>query len=126
MIDVGELDRVVLVASGVFVGRDVAGILVANEAPGVKKTLIHAGGVRMDGSRGSRRLLGRLVRKSLFGSMLDLMSVFNLQVGAKRIAHPPARITHRKPKRRMTRMMTQSRLSFSGAFTCSIISIYRH
>jgi hypothetical protein len=126
---VGEfmiMGGIVLVSSGVFVGSDVTGMLVSNAAPGVKKTLIHAGCVRMEGSRGSRKSLGRLVRKSLFGSMLDPMSVSNLQVGAKRIAHPPARIIQRKPTRRITRMMTQSRLSFSGAFSCPIISIYDH
>ena len=125
---VGRGDRVivggvVIVGSGVFViGIVGTGMLVSNKAPGVRKTLSHAGGVKIEGLRGSRKSLGRLVRKSLFGFMLDPMSVSRLQVGAKRIAHPPARITHIKPIKRMTRMMTQSRLSFSGAFTCSAIS----
>ena len=34
---------VVLVASGVFVGSDVIGGFVGNNAPGVRNTLIHAG-----------------------------------------------------------------------------------
>ena len=39
----GFVEMVVLVATGVFVGSAVAGMLVSNEAPGVRKTLIHAG-----------------------------------------------------------------------------------
>lgn len=31
-----------------------AGVLVAKDAPGVRNTFIHAGCVRMDGSRGSK------------------------------------------------------------------------
>ena len=107
------VDTTVLVATGVFVGRDVTGTLVSNDEPGVRKTLSQAGCVRMDRSRGSSNSLGRLVRKSLFGSMFDLISVFSFQVGAKRIAHPPARITHKNPNKRMIRMIIQSRLSFS-------------
>lgn len=122
---VGEIiavGRVVFVASGVLVGREVTGMLVGNDAPGVRKTLIHTGCVRMEGSRGSRKPLGRLVRKTLFGSMLDPISVSNLQVGEKRIAHPPARLTQRNPMSKMTRMMIQSRLFLSGAFSRSAIS----
>ena len=33
---------------------DEAGVLVAKDAPGVRNPSIHAGGVRMDGSRGSK------------------------------------------------------------------------
>ena len=111
----------VFVTSGVFVGRDVTGALVRNDAPGVRKTLIHTGCVRMEGSRGSRKPLGRLVRKALSGSMLDPISVSIFQVGEKRIAHPPARITQRNPMSKMTRMMIQSRLFLSGAFSRSAI-----
>lgn len=52
----------VTVGGRVFVGRGVAGTLVSNDAPGVRKTLIQAGCVRMDGSRGSIKSSERLVR----------------------------------------------------------------
>jgi hypothetical protein len=49
----------------------VNGVLVANEAPGVRKKLAQAGCVRMEGSTGSMNPFGLPVRKSLFGSRLD-------------------------------------------------------
>jgi hypothetical protein len=88
-----------------------AGVLVSNNAPGVRKILIHAGCVRMEGSRGSRKSLGRLVRKLLFGSILDPILVFSFQLGEKWIPHCPASITQTNPKRRIMRMTTQSRRS---------------
>ena len=116
----------VLIVSGVFVGRGVPGSLVRNDAPGVRKTSIHTGCVRMEGSRGSKKSLGRLVRKMLFGSMLDPISVSNFQVGEKRIAHCPATMTHRNPIRRMMRIMIQSRRLRSGTFSCSVILPIAH
>lgn len=112
------VDGIVTVGFIVFVIAAVgSGVLVSNKAPGVRKTLIHTGCVRMEGSRGSRKSLGRLVRKLLFGSMLDPILVFSFQLGEKRIAHCPARITHRNPISRIMRMMIQSRRSRSGAFS---------
>ena len=67
----------------------------------------------MDASRGSIKLTGRLVRKSLFGSMLDPMLASIFQRGAKRAACSPATITQRNPTRRMIRMMTPKRMMTS-------------
>ena len=54
---VGEttaVDSMVLVAMGVLTATVVgAGVRVSNNAPGVKKTLIQTGCVRIEGSRGS-------------------------------------------------------------------------
>ena len=93
-------------------GNDVP---VANEAPGVRKTLIHAGFVRMAGSTGSMNPLGLRVRKSLFGSRLDSILVSSSQRGVKRSAHSPASNMQKSPNRRMRTMITQSRLSCSNA-----------
>ena len=89
---------------------------VANEAPGVRKTLIHAGFVRMAGSTGSINPLGLRVRKSLFGSSLDSILASSSQCEVKRSAHPPARSMNKSPIIRMRRMIAQSRLSCSSAF----------
>ena len=94
-------------------GNDVP---VANEAPGVRKTLIHAGFVRMAGSTGSMNPLGLRVRKSLFGSRLDSILVSSSQRGMKRSAHSPASSMQKSPNKRMRTMITQSRLSCSNAF----------
>lgn len=94
-------------------GNDVP---VASEAPGVRKTLIHAGFVRMAGSTGSMNPLGLRVRKSLFGSRLDSILVSSSQRGVKRRAHSPASRMQKSPNRRMRTMITQSRLSCSNAF----------
>jgi hypothetical protein len=59
------------------------GVPVANEAPGVRKRFIQPGGVRMDCSIGSMKLLGRRVRKSLFGSRFESISVCSSQLGEK-------------------------------------------
>jgi len=87
--------------------------MVANDAPGVRKASIHAGFVRMAESIGSMNPSGLLVRKSLFGSILDCTFVSNSQRGVKRSAQPPASRIHKSPNRRMKAMSTQSRLSFS-------------
>jgi hypothetical protein len=88
-------------------------VTVENDAPGVRKAFIHAGLVRIAGSTGSMNPPGLLVRKSLFGSILDPTFVSNSQCGVKRSAQPPASRIHKSPKRRMKAMTTQSRLSFS-------------
>jgi len=93
-----------------------SGVLVVNEAPGVRKTLIQTGCVRISGSTGSMNPLGLRVRKSLFGSMLDAMSVSSFQLGEKRSAHCPAAIIHRNPINRIMRIMIQSYRSCSNAF----------
>jgi len=97
----------VLAGNGVRVGRN-------NEAPGVRNTSIHAGLVRMAGSRGSKKLTGRLVRKSLLGSRFDPILVSSFQLGAKRSAHPLARRMQMNPNSRIKIMiMNETRLSFS-------------
>ena len=102
------------VAVAVPVGR---GIRVSKEAPGVRKTSIQAGLVRMAGSRGSKKPTGRLVRKSLLGLRFDPMLVFNFQRGAKRSAHPLARMIQINPNKRIRIiMMPESRRSFSRVF----------
>ena len=90
-------------------------VTVENEAPGVSKSLIHAGFVRMAGSTGSMNPLGLLVRKSLFGSSLDSTLASSSQSGGKRSAHVPASRMHKSPNRRMRAMITQSRLPCSIA-----------
>ena len=122
---------VTVVVSGVLVltGTGVAvlagnGVRVGNDAPGVRNTSIHAGLVRMAGSRGSMKLTGRLVRKSLLGSRFDPMLVFSFQFGAKRSAHPLARMMQMNPNNRIkTMMMTESRLSFSRGWVFMEMSI---
>jgi hypothetical protein len=88
-------------------------VTVENDAPGVRTALIQAGFARMAGSTGSMNPPGLLVRKSLFGSILDSTFVSNSQRGVKRSAQPPASRIHKSPNRRMKTMTTQSRLSFS-------------
>ena len=104
---VGGISASVLAFEGmlvmVLVGR---GVRVGREAPGVRKILIHAGLVRMAGSMGPIRLTGRLVRKSLFGSRFEPMLVFSFQLGAKRSAHPLARMMHMNPNSRISMMMS--------------------
>ena len=109
----------VLAGKGVRVGKD-------DDAPGVRNTSIHAGLVRMAGSRGSRKLTGRLVRKSLLGSRFDPMLVFSFQLGAKRSAHPLVMMMQMNPNSRInTMMMTESRLSFSRGWVFMETSIDR-
>jgi len=88
-------------------------VTVETDAPGVRYAFIQAGFVRMAGSTGSMNPPGLLVRKSLFGSILDSTFVSNSQRGVKRSAQPPASRIHKSPNRRMKTMTTQSRLSFS-------------
>jgi hypothetical protein len=88
-------------------------VTVENGAPGVRTALIHAGFVRIAESTGSMNPPGLLVRKSLFGSILDCTFVSNSQCGVKRRAQPPASRIHKSPNRRMKAMTTQSRLSLS-------------
>lgn len=112
----------VFVPMGVFVCG--TGDLASTDAPGVRYTLNQTGCVMMDGSRGSKNPKGRFVRKSLFGSRFDCILVFSFQVGEKRIANCAARMTHRNPRRRMIRIMIQSRLSCSGALLFPFIFIW--
>ena len=94
----------------VFTDVDVgAGVFVAEDAPGVRKTFIHAGCVRMDGSRGAKKPSGLELRKFPFGSRRDSMLVSSLQLGAKRSAHPLVSRMQKNPSRMRTRMMSQSR-----------------
>ena len=124
-VEVGELISVgtgVTVLIGVFVAPNNGGnVFISNNAPGVRKLLMRICWVRMDGSTGSYKLSGRLVRKSLSGSRFDLILVSNLQRGEKRAACSPATITHRNPIKRMIRMMIQSRRSRSDVFPFSRI-----
>lgn len=92
------------------------GVLVINEAPGVRKRLIQTGSVRMEGSTGSMNPLGLRVRKSRFGSRFESILAFSFQLGEKRNAHCPATITHKNPISRMMGTISQSRRSFSEAF----------
>ena len=110
----------VAVAVFVFVGT---GVLVLNRAPGVRNDASQEGGVRIAGSTGAILLMGMFVRKSLFGLSLDPILVSSLQLGEKRTAHCPATITHKKPSRMMSRIMIQSRRSFSRA--CIVASVGR-
>lgn len=92
------------------------GVLVTNDAPGVRKTFSQEGCVRIAGSTWPKNAGGLLVRKSLLGLILDSMLVFNVQRGAKRRAHCAARMTHRNPITRMMGRMSQSRRSRSDVF----------
>jgi hypothetical protein len=98
----------------VLVGEGVGGTSVAKEAPGVRKTSIQAGLVRMDGSRGSKNPIGMLVRKSLSGLRFERISAGSFQLGAKRSAHPLERMIQMNPTKRISSMrMSESRLSRS-------------
>lgn len=55
--------------------------------------------------------LGRLVRKSLFGSRFDCIVAASCQLGAKRMAIDPAQISSRNPMRIIMVMISQSRRS---------------
>ena len=55
------------------------GVPVTKDAPGVRNTLIQLGCVRMDASTGSMNPSGLWVRKLLFGSRWESISVFNCQ-----------------------------------------------
>jgi hypothetical protein len=135
LVDVGVTeglgtDMLVAVLDGtkvnVPVGDGIGGTGVSKEAPGVRKTSIQAGLVRMDGSRGSKNPIGMFVRKSLSGLRFDPMSAGSFQLGAKRSAQPLEMIIQMNPTRRMSSMRpTESRLSrsLSGAFMET--SIYR-
>ncbi len=105
----------VLVFEGMLVTVLVGnGVRVGSKIPGVRNTLIHAGWVRMAGSMGSMKLAGRLVRKSLLGLRFEPILVFSFQLGAKRSAHPLARMMQTNPNNRIRIiMMPESRLSFS-------------
>ena len=98
------------------------GVRVGSKMPGVRNTLIHAGWVRMAGSMGSMRLAGRLVRKSLLGLKFEPILVFSFQLGAKRSAHPLARMMQMNPNNRIRIIMIPDpRLSFSrGCMEMSI------
>ena len=114
-------DVVVFAGTSVTVAVPVGrGIWVSNEAPGVRKTSIQAGLVRMAGSRGSMKPTGRLVRNSLLGLRFDPMLVFSFQRGAKRTAHPLARMIQMSPNNRI-RIMTMIELRLS--FSCSRVFI---
>lgn len=109
----------VKVGNGVRVGND-------NDAPGVRKTSIQAGLVRIAGSRGSIKLTGRLVRKSLLGLRFDPILVFSFQLGAKRSAHPLAKMIQKNPNNRIKTMTrAESRLSFSRGLVFIETSIHR-
>ena len=92
-----------------------SGVTVESEAPGVRKSLIQAGFVRMAGSTGSMNPSGLCVRKSLFGSSWDSTLASSSQRGVKRSAQPPASRIARSPNKRMRAMTDQSRFSFSVA-----------
>ena len=119
----------VRVGSGTFVAVKVGnGVRVGNDnaAPGVRKTSIQTGLVRIAGSRGSIKLTGRLVRKSLLGLRFDSILVSSFQLGAKRSAHPLAKMIQKNPNNRIkTMMMPESRLSFSRGLVCIETSIHR-
>ena len=101
------------------------GIGVEKDAPGVRKMSIQAGFVRMEGSRGSIKPNGTLVRKSLSGLRFDPMFESSLQLGAKRSAHPLEKIIHMNPNRRMSSIRRiESRRSFSRSRVCMETSVY--
>ena len=103
------------------------GVLVEKIAHGVRKMPSQGGLVRIAGSRGSNKLRGLPVRKSLLGSMFDSMLAGNLQRGEKRSAHPLVRMMQMNPKMRIrSRMIMESRrsLSFSRVVVMGL-SIYR-
>lgn len=116
----GVTVRVVTNVSDVGVVKDVSavvrsGVTVESEAPGVRKSLIQAGFVRMAASTGSMNPSGLRVRKSRFGSILDSTLVSSSQSGVKRRAQPPASRIHRSPNNRIRAITAQSRFSFSVA-----------
>lgn len=93
------------------------GIRVEKEEPGVRNTSSQTGLVRIEGSRGSIKPTGRLVRKSLSGLRFEFILANNLQLGGKRSAHPLARIMQMNPNSRIRAMiMTESRRSCSRVF----------
>ena len=115
----GGMLLAVKVGNGVRVGND-------NDAPGVRNTSIQTGLVRIAGSRGSIKLTGRLVRKSLPGLRFDPILVFSFQLGAKRSAHPLAKMMQKNPNNRIKTMMrAESRLSFSRGLFFIETSIHR-
>ena len=77
----------------------------------------------MDGSMGSMKLEGRLVRKSLLGLRFDPILVFNFQLGAKRSAHPLARIMQRNPNKRIRIIMMPDESRLSCLLVCMETSI---
>lgn len=105
----------VLVFTGVLVRVPVGkGVRVVKDAPGVRKTSIQTGLVRMAGSRGSMKLMGWPVRKSTLGLRFEFMLAGSLQLGAKRSAHPLARMMQMSPNSRISRIrMIESRPSRS-------------
>jgi len=117
-VDVG---RAVCVGSGVLVFTGILvkvpvgkGVRVVKEAPGVRNTLIQTGLVRMAGSRGSMKLTGWPVRKSTLGLRFEFMLAGSLQLGAKRSAHPLARMMQMNPNSRIRMIrMIESRPSRS-------------
>lgn len=117
----------VRVFGGTMVGVPVggAGVRVSKNAPGVRK-LTHTGLVRMAESRGSKKLTGRPVRKSLLGLRFDRMLVSSFQLGAKRSAHPLVMMMQMNPNSRIKIMiMTELRLSFSRGLVFIETSIDR-
>ena len=81
------------------------GVRVEKDAPGVRKTSSQAGFVRMDGSSGSKKPTGRLVRKSLLGLRFEFMLAANLQLGSKRNAQPLAKMMQMNPNIKITTMI---------------------
>src|SRR5215207_7997386 len=79
---------------------------VTKEAPGVRKTLIQAGCVKMAGSRGCTNSFG--VRKESLSSRRDSISVSKRQFGEKRNASCPAAMTEMNPITKMMMTMIQS------------------
>ena len=128
LVGLNGMDVLVLVCGigvNVLIGDDLGGIGVEKEAPGVRKTSIQAGLVRIDGSIGSTKPTGWFVRKSLFGLRFDPMFELNLQLGAKRSAHPLERMIQMNPSSRMNSMRTiESRLSLSRSRVFMETSIY--
>ena len=95
----------VLVFGGTLVDVLVGiGVRVEKDAPGVRKTSSQAGFVRMDGSSGSKKPTGRLVRKSLLGLRFEFMLAGNFQLGSKRSAQPLASTMHRNPTSKISTM----------------------
>ena len=110
-----------MLVAGTAVGTNVdVGVLVGGrvgiDAPGVRKTFIQTGWVRMAGSMASTNPTGPLFRPPLLRSRLDPISAPSLQRGEKRSAHCPAMNTHRSPNKIMIRTINQSRRSCSTSF----------
>ena len=110
-----------MLVAGTAVGTNVdVGVLVGGrvgiDAPGVRKTFIQTGWVRMAGSMASTNPTGPLFRPPLLRSRLDPISAPSFQCGEKRSAHCPAMNTHRSPNRIMIKMINQSRRSCSTSF----------